>query len=135
MPKIKRIDHIAVAVESIEKTLAFWRDVLGMEVKQVGEVPEERAIVAFLSAGGSKIELVEPTVDDTGLSRFLRKQGPGLHHLCLEVDEIEEMLDQLKGKGIQLINEKPLLGADGRKYAFVHPKSTHGVLVELYELP
>jgi methylmalonyl-CoA/ethylmalonyl-CoA epimerase len=135
MPKIERIDHIAVAVESIDKTLAFWRDALGMEVLHVGEVPEERAIVAFLSAGGSEIELVEPTTDDTGLGRFLRKQGPGLHHVCLEVDDIEGMLDQLKGKGIQLVDERPHVGADGRKYAFVHPKSTNGVLVELYELP
>lgn len=135
MPKIKRIDHIAVAVESIDKTLAFWRDALGMEVLRVGEVPEERAIVAFLSAGGSEIELVEPSTDDTGLGRFLRKQGPGLHHVCLEVDDIEGMLDQLMGKGIQLVDERPHVGADGRKYAFVHPKSTNGVLVELYELP
>lgn len=134
MAKIKRIDHIAIVVDELDNSLAFWRDALGMELYGVRDVPAEMAQIAFLPAGESEIELVRPTTGDSGLAKYLEKRGPGMHHVCLEVDDIAGMLAQLKGKGIQLINEEPRLSADGKKYAFIHPKSANGVLVELYEI-
>jgi methylmalonyl-CoA/ethylmalonyl-CoA epimerase len=135
MPKVKRIDHIAILVDDMEKTLGFWSQALGMEVSEIQDVPTEAAQIAFLPTGGSEIELVRPTTDDSGLAKYLEKRGPGMHHVCLEVDDIAGMLRQLEGQGIQLINDEPRTAADGRKYAFIHPKSTNGVLVELYEIP
>jgi methylmalonyl-CoA/ethylmalonyl-CoA epimerase len=135
MPHIKRIDHIAILADDLEKTLSFWRDALGMELTHIEDVPAEKSQVAFLPVGASEIEIVYPTTSDSGLARFLEKRGPGMHHLCLEVDDIEAMLAQLKAKGVQLINETPVSGLGGRKYAFIHPKSANGVLIELYELP
>ena len=134
MAKIKRIDHIAIVVDELDNSLAFWCDALGMELYGVRDVPAEMAQIAFLPAGESEIELVRPTTGDSGLAKYLEKRGPGMHHVCLEVDDIAGMLAQLKGKGIQLINEEPRLSADGKKYAFIHPKSANGVLVELYEI-
>jgi methylmalonyl-CoA/ethylmalonyl-CoA epimerase len=135
MAKVKRIDHIAVLVNDLESTLPFWREALGMELTHVKDVPAEHSRVAFLPAGDSEIELVQPTTDDTGLRRYLEKRGPGMHHVCLEVDDIEGMLTRLKAQGIQLINETPVQALDGKRYAFIHPKSAGGVMVELYELP
>ena len=134
MPKVKRINHVAVVVEDMEKSLSFWRDALGMEMHELREVPAEQSQVAFLPLAGSEVELVRPTTGDSGIAKYLAKRGPGMHHLCLEVDEIGAMLTQLKVKGIRLINEEARVAADGRKYAFVHPESTGGVLVELYEV-
>jgi methylmalonyl-CoA/ethylmalonyl-CoA epimerase len=135
MPEIKRIDHVAILVDDIEKTLSFWRDGLGIEVSHTQEMETEQSRIAFLPLGGSEIELVQPTTDGSGLARYLDKRGPGMHHVCLEVDDIQGMLAQLKDRGVQLINEAPQVGMGGRKYAFIHPKSANGVLVELYELP
>lgn len=135
MAKVKRIDHVAVLVDDLEKNVAFWRDALGIEMSQIVDVPAEKSQVAFLPVGGSEVELVKPTTDDSGLARYLEKRGPGIHHICLEVDDIEGMIAQLKGKGVQLIQETAAVGLGGRKYAFIHPKSSFGVLVELYELP
>jgi methylmalonyl-CoA/ethylmalonyl-CoA epimerase len=135
MASVKRIDHIGVVVDDLQIALTFWRDALGLDLTHVDEVPAEHSQVAFLPAGGSEIELVKPTTEDSGLARYLEKRGPGMHHLCLEVDDLEGMLAQLKAKGIQLINETPVSGAGGKKYAFVHPKSAGGVMVELYQLP
>ncbi|MBT3338182.1 MAG: methylmalonyl-CoA epimerase [Anaerolineae bacterium] len=134
MPKITKINHIAVAVSDIESSLAFWRDALGLELAELRDVPAESAQIAFLPVGGTEVELVRPTTDDSGLAKYLAKRGEGMHHLCLETDDIEAMMIQLKEKGVQLINEFPRTGADGKKYAFIHPKSTGGVLVELYQL-
>ncbi len=134
MPKIKRIDHIAIVVEDIDAALGFWRDTLGLELDHVEDVPEQKSMVAFLPTAGSEVELVEPTTDDSGVARYLQKRGPGMHHICFEVDDIEAALAQMKTKGVRLINETPTLGAGGKKIAFVHPESTNGVLVELYEL-
>ena len=134
MPKITRIDHIAILVDDLSAPLSFWRDALGMEVTHVKDLPSEAAQIAFLPAADSEIELVRPTTRDSGLAKYLEKRGPGMHHVCLEVDDIEGMLAQLKGKGIQLINETPKVNAEGKKYAFIHPKSAFGVMVELYEL-
>src|SRR4030043_1356030 len=135
MPEIKRIHHIAVLVEDIDTSLKFWHEILGLETTQVADIPQESARVAFLPVGGTEIELVQPGNPDSGLSRFLQKHGPGMHHLCLEVDDLEGLLGRLKTRGVLLINDQPKVGDDGRYYAFVHPKSTNGVLLELYQLP
>jgi methylmalonyl-CoA/ethylmalonyl-CoA epimerase len=130
---IKKINHVAIVVPDIEAALSFWRDALGLELSHVEDMPEQESVVAFLPLGESEVELVEPTTDTSGLARYLAKRGPGMHHLCFEVDDIEATLARLKDQGVQLINEEPTVGAGGRKIAFVHPKSTGGVLVELYE--
>jgi len=134
MPEIKRINHIAVLVEDIDASLKFWHDILGIAPSHVTDIPHEAARVAFLPLGESEIELVQPTASDSGLNRFIEKHGPGMHHLCLEVDDLQGLLVQLKAHGVQLINEQPRVGEDGKNYAFIHPKSTNGVLVELYQI-
>jgi methylmalonyl-CoA/ethylmalonyl-CoA epimerase len=134
MPKIKQINHVAIVVEDIDASLAFWRDALGIEMHELRDVPAEKSRVAFLPVAGSEIELVQPTSDDSGIAKYLAKRGQGMHHVCLEVDDIEAMLAQLTAKGVRLINEHPRTAADGKRYAFVHPESTSGVLVELYQL-
>jgi methylmalonyl-CoA/ethylmalonyl-CoA epimerase len=133
MPGIQRIHHVAVVVDDMEKSLAFWRDALGMQMHELRDVPSEQSQVAFLPLEGSEIELVRPTTGDSGIAKYLAKRGPGMHHICLEVDDIAGMLTQLKARSVRLINEDARVAADGRKYAFVHPESTGGVLVELYE--
>lgn len=134
MVAVNKINHIAVVVNDIEKSLAFWQDALGMELHEVRDVPTEASRVAFLPLAGAEIELVQPTSEESGIAKYLAKRGPGMHHLCLEVDDVAAMLAQLKTKNIRLINDEPRSGADGRKYAFIHPESTGGVLVELYQL-
>ncbi len=131
---IKRIDHIAVVVDDIETALSFWRDSLGLDLSHVEDVPEEESAVAFLTIHDGELELVKPTSKSSGVARYLRRHGPGLHHICLEVDDIEAMLERLKRQGVRLIDEEPTIGTGGKKVAFIHPASTHGVLVELYEL-
>lgn len=131
---IKQINHIAIVVDDIEAALGFWQDALGLELAHVENVPDQEAVVAFLPAGPSEIELVKPTSEDSGIARFLGKNGPGMHHICFEVDDIEACTAKLKTSGVQLINERPSIGTGGKKIVFIHPKSAHGVLVELYEL-
>ncbi len=133
MPSITRIHHVAVVVDDMQKSLSFWQDALGIEVQEMRDVPAEQSQVAFLPLPGAEVELVRPTTTDSGIAKYLAKRGPGMHHICLEVDDLAAMLDQLKVRGVRLINEEPRLAADGRKYAFVHPEATGGVLVELYE--
>jgi methylmalonyl-CoA/ethylmalonyl-CoA epimerase len=113
--------------------MRFWRDQLGLKLEHVEQVPSQKSQVAFFPVGESEVEMVKPTTDDTGLAKFLEKRGPGIHHICFEVDQIEEMLHDLKEKGVVLIDEKPR-ELEGRKMAFIHPKSANGVLVELYEV-
>jgi methylmalonyl-CoA/ethylmalonyl-CoA epimerase len=134
MPKVKQINHVAVVVDDMQQALTFWCDALGMELHGLRDVPAEKSQVAFLPLPGSEVELVQPTSDDSGIAKYLAKRGPGMHHLCLEVDDIEGMMSQLKSKGVRLINEEPRTAADGKKYAFIHPESTSGVLVELYQI-
>ncbi len=134
MPTIKSINHVAVVVEDMDKALTFWRDALGLDLHELRDVPAEKSQIAFLPLENSELELVVPTTDDSGIAKYLSKRGPGMHHLCLEVDDIEAMLAQLKSKGVRLINEAPRTGADGKRYAFIHPESASGVLVELYQL-
>lgn len=132
MPTVKRIHHVAVVVDDMQKALTFWSDALGIPLDHIQDVPESQ--VAFLPTGESEIELVKPTTDDSGVARYLAKRGPGMHHLCVEVDDIEGMLSHLREKSVRLINETPMTTSDGKKYAFIHPESTSGVLVELYEV-
>ena len=125
------IQHLGVAVESIEETLAFWRDALGLELKAVEVVEDQGVRVAMLPIGESRIELLEATGAETPVGKFLAKRGPGIHHLCVEVDDINAKLSELKSRGTRLINEQPVIGAGGALVAFVHPSSTGGVLIEL----
>ena len=133
MPHVKSIHHVAVVVDDMNGPLAFWRDALGMELQEIKNVPGEGSKVAFLPAGESLLELVLPTQAESGVARYLAKRGPGMHHVCLEVDDLAAMLGQLRTNGIRLINEKPQQTGDGPRYAFIHPEATGGVLVELYE--
>ncbi len=134
MPQIKQINHVAIVVEDIDESLAFWRDALGIEMHELRDVPAEKSKVAFLPVAGSEIELVQPTSDDSGIAKYLAKRGQGMHHVCLEVDDIDSMLEMLKAKGVRLINEQPRTATDGKRYAFIHPESSSGVLVELYQI-
>jgi methylmalonyl-CoA/ethylmalonyl-CoA epimerase len=131
---IKRIHHIAMVVEDMEGALSFWRDALGLTLALEETVPEQQSRVAFLPVGEGEIELVKPTSETSGMAKYLAKRGPGIHHVCVEVDDLTNMLAQLKAKDIRLIDETPRLGSGGKKYAFIHPESAKGVLVELYEL-
>lgn len=135
MAKVKRVDHVAVLVEDLDKPLSFWRDSLGLEGARVKEIPEENARIAFLPIGDDLVELVMPTNADSGIAKYLQKHGPGMHHICLEVDDIDGMLVKLKDAGVPLVNETARTGVGGKKYAFIHPKGAYGVLVELYEIP
>lgn len=130
---VKRIDHIAVVVDDIDTSLAFWRDALGLEMTHLEEVKGQESIIAFLPTGGSEVELVKPTTETSGVAKYLAKRGPGMHHICLEVDNLEAMLADMKAKGVKLINETPTIGAGGKQIAFIHPSSANGVLVELYQ--
>ncbi|MEA3341791.1 MAG: methylmalonyl-CoA epimerase, partial [Chloroflexota bacterium] len=130
MTNIKKIAHVAILVEDMEEALKFWRDALGLELGHIEEVPSQGAAVAFLPLGESEVELVQPLTEDSGLAKYLAKRGSGMHHLCLEVEDIAAKLEELKAKGVRLINEKPVTLGDGRQIAFIHPQSTGGVLVE-----
>ncbi len=135
MTSVKRINHIAIVVDEIEDALHFWRDSLGLKVARVEEFPDQDSVAAFLPVGNMEIELVKPTSDESGIGRYLEKRGPGIHHICFEVDDIKASLESLKARGVHLINSEPVIGTSGKRFAFIHPESTHGVLVELYELP
>jgi methylmalonyl-CoA epimerase len=125
------LDHVGIAISSLSEALAFYRDALGLEVDPPEEVPSQRVRAHFLSAGESTLELLEATTADSPIARFLTRRGPGLHHVALRVDDINAALAELKGRGVRLIDEAPRPGAHGSLVAFLHPSSTHGVLVEL----
>jgi methylmalonyl-CoA epimerase len=131
----KRIDHVAIIVRNLEQALLFYRDTLGIEPAEIKEVPSEEVRIAFLplgGPGGSEIELIEPTTPASSLSRFLEKRGEGLHHICLEVENIEEALREMQEKGAPVLDAAPRHAAEGRAI-FLHPKGTNGVLLELIE--
>jgi len=133
----KRIDHVAIIVRNIEQALAFYRDTLGIEPSEIKEVPTEQVRIAFLplgGPGGSEIELVEPSSTNTSLLKFLEKRGEGLHHICLEVENIEAALVELQEKDAPVLDQTPRTAAEGRAI-FIHPKGTNGVLLELLERP
>ena len=128
-----KINHVAIAVQDIDAALNFWEQTFGLELDHVEDVPSQKSKVAFLPLGESEIELVQPTTIDSGLASFLEKRGEGMHHICIEVEDIDATLAELKSKGVRLINDVPE-ELPGRKMAFVHPKAANGVLVELYQL-
>jgi methylmalonyl-CoA epimerase len=131
----KRIDHVAIVVSNIERALVFYRDILGITPGEIKEVPTEQVRIAFLpigGPGGSEIELIEPTTPDSSLSKFLEKRGEGLHHICLEVDDIDAALAEMKEKGAPVLDKQPRIAAEGRAI-FIHPKAASGVLLELIE--
>ena len=128
-----KIDHIGIATRGIDEAAKFYRDVLGLEVAETEEVPEQKVRVAMLPIGESRIELLEATSDDSPISRFLEKRGPGIHHIAVRVDDIQAALTDLKQKGARLIDQEPRQGAGGCLVAFVHPSSTGGVLLELVQ--
>jgi len=131
--EVKKIDHVAIAVENIDKAMQFWESVMGLKLDHIEEVESEHSKVAFFPCGDSEVELVEPTDEQSSTARFLQTRGPGMHHICFEVDDIDRALEELKAKGIRLVNEQALT-LEGRKFAFIHPKSSEGVLIELYQL-
>ncbi len=130
---VKGIEHVAVAVPSIDAALSVYRDLLGWTVAGIEEVVDQQARVARLTMGPYTIELVEPLTAASPVGKFLEKRGPGLHHICLEVGDIRQMLDRLSAAGVQLIDRQPRAGAHDCQIAFVHPKATGGVLMELSE--
>ena len=129
-----RIHHVAVIVTCIEDSLALYRDLLNMPLETIMDIPSDRVRIAFLGVGESKVELVQPTDDTTGVARFLANKGEGFHHVCFEVANLAEELTRLGIDGVELIDSAPRRGAEG-PVAFLHPRSCHGVLVELIEAP
>ena len=129
-----KIHHVALVVRSIDDALGLWREMLGLELETIMDIDTDRVRIAFLGVGESKVELVEPTDDTTGVARFLASKGEGFHHVCFEVANLSETLLRLELDGLELIDTVPRRGAEG-PVAFVHPRSCHGVLVELIEAP
>jgi len=134
---LKQIDHIAVVVQDMEAALKVYRDALGLPLARLEDVPAEGVKVAFLPMpeGDGEVELVQPTDEESGIARFLAKRGQGIHHICFRVDDIQAAMDHVTANGLQVIENEPRVGSQGQKYVFIHPKSAHGVLIELYELP
>ncbi len=133
--EILGVDHLGIAVRSIDSTLGFYEGVLGLTCEHIEEVAGQQVRAAFLRAGPSSIELVEPTSPESAVARFLDKRGEGIHHLAFKVEGIDESLSRAKGQGIKLVDASPRLGARGCLVAFLHPSSCHGVLVEFVEAP
>ncbi|MDI3534367.1 MAG: methylmalonyl-CoA/ethylmalonyl-CoA epimerase [Thermosediminibacterales bacterium] len=130
---IKKIDHIGIAVSNLEEALKLYTDVLGLNLADTEIVEEQKVKVAFLPIGDTEIELLEPTDPDSPIAKFIEKRGQGIQHIAFRVDNIEEAIKEMKDKGMRMIDEKPRYGAGGANIAFIHPKSTQGVLVELSE--
>ena len=131
----RRIDHVAIIVRNIEQALVFYRDTLGITPSEIKEVPTEQVRIAFLpmgGPGGSELELIEPITPNSSLTRFLEKRGEGLHHICLEVADIDAALAEMQEKGVAVLDKQPRIAASGRAI-FLHPKGTNGVLLELLE--
>jgi methylmalonyl-CoA/ethylmalonyl-CoA epimerase len=130
---IKKVDHIGIAVRSIETTLPFYTEVLKLHLLGIEEVESQKVRVAFLKVGEMKLELLEPTSEESTIAQFIKKRGEGMHHIALGVNSIEERILEMKENGIRMIDEEPRIGAGGAHIAFMHPKSASGVLVELCE--
>ena len=128
----KKIDHVGIAVKNLEEAIKVWEG-LGLKVEEIEEVPDQKVRTAIIHIGESRIELLEPTAEDSPIAKFIAKRGEGIHHIALGVTNIEEHLRELKEKGYRLIDEEPRIGAGGAKIAFVHPKAVTGVLLELCE--
>ncbi len=130
---MEEIDHIGIAVRNLEEALGTFTDTLGMQSTGTEEIQEQKIIAATIPVGGVKIELLQPAQPDGPIANFIGKRGEGMHHIAFRVENIEESLEELKARGVKLIDEKARIGAGGAKIAFLHPKGTHGVLVELVE--
>jgi methylmalonyl-CoA/ethylmalonyl-CoA epimerase len=128
-----KINHLGIATKGIDEALKFWEDALGLENVHTETVEDQKVRVAMLPIGESRIELLEPTSEDSPISKFLEKRGGGIHHIAVETDDIEAALAKLKAQGARLIDEKPRIGAEGCLVAFVHPSSANGVLLELVQ--
>jgi methylmalonyl-CoA/ethylmalonyl-CoA epimerase len=131
--KVLKIDHLGIAVNSIEEAKKLFHDILGLKFEGTETVQEQKVTTAFFPVGDSEVELLESTAPDGPIAKYLEKRGEGIQHIAFRVENLEEALAELKDKGIRLIDEKPRKGAGGAKIAFLHPKSTHGVLIELSE--
>lgn len=130
------LNHVGIVTYDLEETLRFWRDGLGLPVKHQERNDDEEVEIVFLTAGEiSTIEIISPTTEDSGIAKFIAKRGAGQHHVCIQVDDIQAVMNHLVEKGFELINETPRTRPDGTLYAFTHPKSTGGVMVELYQEP
>ncbi|NLN47775.1 MAG: methylmalonyl-CoA epimerase [Clostridiales bacterium] len=130
---VNKLDHIGIAVKDLEESVKFYEEVLGLKLQGIETVEEQKVKVAFLPLGDTELELLEATSPDSPIAKFIESKGQGVQHLAFRVDNIEKVLGEMKEKGIRLIDEKPRYGAGGAKIAFLHPKSTNGVLVELCE--
>lgn len=133
--KAKGLDHVAIAVKDLDRAIVVYRDVLGLELAEVEEVPEQQVRAAVFGHGMGRVELICPTNPDSGVARYLEKRGEGLHHVCFEVEDIEATMGALKERGAPLIDQEPKPGVGGAKVAFIHPRGTGGVLLELRQGP
>ncbi|HSO57730.1 MAG TPA: methylmalonyl-CoA epimerase [Paenisporosarcina sp.] len=128
---MKKVDHIGIAVKNLDETIPYYTETLGLKVLKIEEVASESVRVAFIDAGNVKLELLEPMSDQSAIHTFIEKKGEGIHHIAFGVEGIEERMIELREKGIRILNEQPKIGAGGAKVAFLHPKSSFGVLYEL----
>ena len=128
---LQKINHIGIAVKSLDETLPFYRDGLNMPLCGIEEVVDQKVRVAMLGIGEAKIELLEPTSPESPIAKFLEKNGPGIHHIAYEVDDVKQAIDHMLNEGARMIDQEPRAGAHGTQIAFIHPKSSHGVLTEL----
>jgi methylmalonyl-CoA/ethylmalonyl-CoA epimerase len=130
---VKKVDHIGIAVKSLDESLSFYTDILGLPLESIEEVPSQRVKVAFIPVGETRLELLEPTSTDSPIAKFIEKRGEGIHHIALGVESIEARIKEMQENGIKMIDNEPRPGAHGTKVAFLHPKSTGGVLYEFCE--
>ena len=133
--KPTHIEHIGIAVKSLEESIPYYEEILGLTCYAIEEVADQRVKTAFFKVGQTKIELLESTDPEGPIGKFIEKKGPGVHHIAFAVDDVQQMLDQASEKGVQLIDKAPRRGAEGLEIAFLHPKSTHGVLTEVCQHP
>jgi len=131
--KTKGVDHIGVAVKDLREASNYYRNQLGLEVSETHDLPQQKLRMAYVNTGATRLELLEPTSEDSVIAKFIQKSGEGIHHICLIVEDIERSLAELKSKGVRLIDEKPRINAHGEKIAFINPKSSRRVLLELKE--
>ncbi len=131
---LKEIDHVAIAVEDFDEMVDFYKNKLNLELKKIEIVEEQKIKAAFFEIGSTNIELIAPTDKESTVAKFLEKRGPGFHHIAYKVNDIEKEIEFFKGKGLKMINDKPQRGASGKKIAFIHPKSTEGVLTEICQV-
>lgn len=130
-----KLNHVGLVIDDMEAAMKLWRDTLGLPVSKTEDNAEEEVSIVFLQAGEGAIEVISPTTPDSGIARYLARKGAGTHHVCIEVDDIAATMAKLTAAGYELINEAPRTRHDGTLYAFTHPKSTFGVMIELYQPP